>query len=136
MEPTRVRLLLDKSDGRLKSFHTSEKTFCFIKSYDKTDKFTGMPVNTVLDKLNYLAKRGFIAPGTVEHEWDEVYRIRVEDTGRIIGFFDCDKFIAIDCFIKKGQKLTSQQRAIIDKVARLKKDNLWLFEIGDLNYEC
>ncbi len=138
MKPIKVHLYLNKADGRTKAFYSSGIVICFIKSYDTTDKYTGNHVNKVLMKLNYLAKKGFYVDGNIiKYEWDGVHRIRVEDTGRIIGFFDgTDKFIAIDSFIKNKQKLTKPQIAKINKVAKIKKDKLWIIGIGEADYEC
>jgi phage-related protein len=116
-----------------KDLYLSEKVFDFIKSYEKMDR-DGNPVNKVVYKLNYLARGGFVVDNNnIKPEGEGVFRIRVQDIGRIIGFYEeKDKFIAIDCFYKKTQKLHRKQKNIIKKVAEIKKNKpkQWIFEIG------
>lgn len=114
-----------------KDLYISEKVFDFIRSYEKNDRH-GNIVNEVVYKLNYLARGGFVVDNkTIKHEGDGVFRIRVQNIGRIIGFYEgTDKFIAIDWFCKKTQKLNTNQKRIIKQVAEIKKYNQWMFEIG------
>jgi len=114
-----------------KDLYISEKVFNFIRSYEKKDRY-GQCVNEVVYKLNYLACGGFVVDNkTIKHEGAGVFRIRVQDIGRIIGFYDgTDKFIAIDWYYKKTQKLNKMQKRIIKEVAKIKKHSEWMFEIG------
>ncbi len=58
-----------------------------------------------------------------------VYRIRPTDSKfRIIGFYDGEdrgNFIALDAFLKLGQKLTSAQEDRIDAVGKAQRDHAW-----------
>jgi len=114
-----------------KDLYISEKVFGFIRSYEKKDR-DGRLVNEVVYKLNYLSRGGFVVDNkTIKHEGDGVFRIRVQDIGRIIGFYEgTDKFIAIDWHYKKTQKLNKSQKRIIKQVAEIKKFNQWIYEIG------
>lgn len=96
-----------------KDLYISEKVFSFIQSYEKKDG-DGLLVNEVVYKLNYLARGGFIVDNrTIKHEGDSVFRIRVQNIGRIIGFYEgTDKFIAIAWYYKKAQKLNKSQKRI------------------------
>jgi mRNA-degrading endonuclease RelE of RelBE toxin-antitoxin system len=86
----------------------------------------GKTINPALYKLKKLADRGFqVDSVNVKHEWDHIYRIRIMNHGRIVGFFDNKKFIAISYFKKKAQKLNKKQRKIIEKVLNIKNNTLW-----------
>ncbi len=65
----------------------------------------------------------------IRKEWDDVYRIGIKGSEfRILGFYDSDDktgFIAIEAFIKGGQKLRSSERQRVDAVARVKRDGDW-----------
>ncbi|MBI5100925.1 MAG: type II toxin-antitoxin system RelE/ParE family toxin [Nitrospirae bacterium] len=114
-----------------KDLYISEKVFGFIRSYEKKDR-DGRPVNEVVYKLDYLARGGFVVDNKIiKHEGDGVFRIRVQDIGRIIGFYEgTDRFIAVNWYYKKTQKLNRSQRRIIKQAAETKKFNQWIYEIG------
>lgn len=71
---------------------------------------------------------------TVKHEWSGVFRFGIKPTlHRLIGFYasgNKTSFIAVDGFLKRKQKLSKTERASIDEVARIKKDNDWEKKIG------
>ena len=132
-----VRPLLIRGSRNIykKGLYVSDEVKIFIKSFERKEK--DKIVNAVFYKLEYLARRGFDVDNTnIKYEWEEVYRIAVKGSrgdnreGRIIGFYDKDNFIAVCSFYKNEQKLRRQQRVIIDKVARIKRDNQWMYGIG------
>jgi hypothetical protein len=65
----------------------------------------------------------------VKEEWEGVYRFGVRDSlFRLIGFYEDasrSSFVVIDTLLKKGQKLTTSDKARIDEVVRVKKNRLW-----------
>ena len=122
----RVYLFLRKEKQGEKSLYVSQYVLAFIKSYDTLDK-NKKPVNEVIYKLEYFVRSGFKADGySIKSEGGGVIRIRVQNTGRIIGFFDGDSFIAISCFQKNKQKLTGGQIKIINQVKETKKKKHWI----------
>ena len=129
-------LLIRKScNAYKKELYVSDEVKDFILSFNRKEE--DKIANAVLYKLEYLACRGFDVDNTnVKHEWDGVYRIAVKGSkgdnrdGRIIGFYDRNNFIAIYSFYKNEQKLRKQQKVIIDKVARIKRNNQWMYGIG------
>src|SRR5687768_1390260 len=68
----------------------------------------------LLKRLQRYAKNGFwnheSRDGPIKPEWRGVYRIgHVDDLFRVIGFYEDGSktnFIAIDCFLKRGQDLS------------------------------
>lgn len=44
---------------------------------------------------------------------------------RVIGFFDGAEFIALEAFIKRGQKLGRAERDAIDRVVEAKQKKDW-----------
>jgi hypothetical protein len=87
----------------------------------------------LLKRLERYAKNGFwnyeSREGPVKPEWRSAYRIgHADDLFRIIGFYEDDgkaNFIAIDCFLKRGQDLSRAQRNRIDAVADVKASGDW-----------
>jgi len=65
----------------------------------------------------------------LKHEWGGVYRIGfVDSLFRIVGFYeDASKrdFIAIDAYLKRGQKLDASQRNRIDHVVNVREQKPW-----------
>jgi|GEM_PF-2226165 len=64
----------------------------------------------------------------VRHEFKGVFRFGIDSKlFRIIGFYEHGKssFIAIDSFLKSGQKLTNTQRQRVEEVARVAAEKLW-----------
>lgn len=115
-----------------KDLYISKKVYDFIKSFDEEnpDDPDGDPVNKVAYKLNYLAEKGFeIDKITIKPEGDQVYRIRIKKW-RILGFYEENRFIAISWFLKNEQNFNKSQKAIIKKVANIKHNNQWMYEIG------
>ena len=74
-----------------------------------------------------LYERGNDPP--IRSEWGGVYRIgTVDSLFRIIGFYADDSkadFIAIDAFLKKGQRLNQAEKERVNEVVRVKKDGDW-----------
>lgn len=67
----------------------------------------------------------------VKAEWGGVWRVR-HGRLRIIGFYeDKDKaaFIALDAFVKHGQKLTVAERARVDGVAQVRRGGHWVKKV-------
>jgi hypothetical protein len=68
-------------------------------------------------------------PPVMRSEWGGVYRFGIRSSlFRLIGFYEDDTkkdFLIFESFLKGGQKLSGPERAVIDKVARIKKDRLW-----------
>ena len=128
-------LLIGKSRNLYKKdLYVSDEVRIFIQSFEREEN--GKTVNAVLLKLDYLARRGFdIDNSNVRHEWQGVYRIAVKGSkgdnreGRIIGFFDRNNFIALCSFYKNEQRLRKDQKKIIDKVSRIKRDKQWMYGI-------
>ena len=91
------------------------------------------PSGALLKKLHHWAKNGFwnyeAAEGPIRHESDGVYRLGIRlHLYRLIGFYaDDDKhvFIIADAYLKKGQKLSGDDRKRIRHVATCKRDRLW-----------
>lgn len=129
-------LLINRGRNKyIKELYVSDEVRIFIQSFDR--KENNEPVNVVLLKLDYLARRGFdVDNSNIRSEWKGVYRIAVKGgkgdnrEGRIIGFYDKDNFIAICSFLKNEQKLKKQQKVIIDKVANIKRAKQWMYGIG------
>lgn len=128
-------LLIGKSRNLYKKdLYVSDEVSTFIHSFDRKDNYKS--VNVVLLKLDYFARGGFSVDGSnIKYEWGGVYRIAIKGgkgdnrEGRIIGFFDENKFIAVCSFYKNEQKLRKDQRKIIAKVSRIKRDKQWLYGI-------
>lgn len=85
-----------------------------------------------LKKLKYWCENGFSnfegsEKAPIKLEWGGVYRIGIRSSlYRLIGFYeDAGNFIAIDGFVKSGQKLSAGQTARIDKVVAVKKNKGW-----------
>jgi len=60
---------------------------------------------------------------------ETAFRLGYRSLHRVLGFYENDDkgiFIAIDAFLKKGQKLSSTERGYIDEVARVKRENRWV----------
>ncbi len=116
----------------------SEKAQKEIKKFRKNSD----PDRVFLKRLKRYAQNGFwFYEGDkqpIQHEWDDVYRIRPTDSlFRIIGFYENEDrahYIAIDAFLKKGQQLTDGQRRRIDAVAAVKRDGDWKRKVEDVGY--
>ena len=94
----------------------------------------GDPNGAFWKKLQRVAKAGFRLyqrgdSPVVVYEWDQVFRFGVKGSlFRIIGFFEDNtdrNFIAIDAWLKRGQKLNTAERARIDEVARVRSQRDW-----------
>ena len=86
-----------------------------------------------MKKLKYLADCGFVVDDSnIRYEGSGVYRIQIENTGRIIGFYNKRDFIGIKSFHKKGQRLNRIQRNIIKDVKNVCANQGWITSIGDL----
>jgi hypothetical protein len=109
-----------------KRLYGTRKVFNFLKGYEKKDE-AGNTVNEVLYKLAHYARCGFrVDNETIKPEGDGVFRIRVHNVDRIIGFYDENNFIAITFITnKKKQKLSRSQRQVIKDVAKIKRDKNW-----------
>ncbi len=91
------------------------------------------PKNAFLDKLVYFAETGFEKwigdKRPIRHEWDGIYRIGTDRSlFRIIGFFSNNQkneFVAVDAFLKHGQKLSAPERKKIDQAAQIRTAGQW-----------
>jgi len=121
-----MKIKVQRLLGGEKDLYVSKKVFDFLRSFTKSDN-----TNEAIRKLDYLAKRGFDIDGNNIRREDlpKVYRIRLLNTIRIIGFYHGKKFVAIDFFLKNEQKLTRPQRKCLNKVGKIIRDNNW--EIGE-----
>lgn len=115
--------------GEKASLFVSQEVFDFIKSFECTDK-NGRAVNKTIKKLKYFADGGFIIDRVnIRSEGDNVFRIEIENEGRIIGFYDGNNFIGIKWFIKKSKHLTRVQRGIIKHVKKIYTNGDWIVSI-------
>lgn len=122
----RVSLLITGA----KNLFVSQEVFEFVKSFETKDR-DGNSINKAIYKLQHLAKSGFIVDGeTIKHEQSQIFRIRIMNTGRMIGFYEGNKFIALSFFLKKSQKLNKKQKGIIKKVEKIMKRKEWMYEIS------
>jgi hypothetical protein len=94
----------------------------------------GDPDGAFWKKLRRFAENGFALyergdRPPIRAEGGGVYRIgTVDSLFRIIGFYEDDNktsFIAVDAFLKRGQKLDASERRRIDEVARVRRDHDW-----------
>lgn len=115
--------------GQRTDIWMTKEVFDFLDSYKRVNKLDGTLFNKEVGKLKKWCDMGLKnVQGVgypVKHEWDEVYRIAVDGKQfRIVGFFSQNNgiFHAITFFEKKKQKLDARMRAVIDKVAAIKKD--------------
>ena len=74
----------------------------------------------------------------VKPEWDGVFRVgTVDSLFRIYGFYEDGtnkkEFIAIDAFLKGGQKPNAAERQRIDRVVEVKKNRQWV-KVKDERY--
>jgi len=116
--------------GEKSSLFISDEVFDFIKSFEYHDT-NGAVVNKVMKKLKYFADGGFVVDGSnIRFEGSGVYRIEIENTGRIIGFYDNKDFIGIRSFYKKTQHLTRMQRKIIVTVQKIFNTHDWMIAIN------
>ncbi|OGW28459.1 MAG: hypothetical protein A2X59_13410 [Nitrospirae bacterium GWC2_42_7] len=116
--------------GEKASLFVSDEVFEFIMSYEYTDK-NNVQANKAMKKLKYFADGGFVVDrGNIRSEGDEVFRIEIENTGRIIGFFDKKDFIGISSYEKKSKKLNRMQRTVLKKVKKIYVDHDWIKSIS------
>ncbi len=116
--------------GDKSSLFVSDEVFYFIKSFEHQDK-NGIMVNKVIKKLKYFADGGFVVDdANIRYEGSEVYRIEIENTGRIVGFYDNKDFIGIRSFCKKKQHLNRMQRKIIATVQKIFLNRDWVIAIN------
>lgn len=110
----------------------SEKVKSAIVKHARKDRKRGEALRKTL--VRYVTNGFGLYEGgageTIKPEGQEVYRIGMHrDLFRIIGFYENDAtkadFIAIAAFIKDGKKLNASQRAIIDRVADVKRQQVW-----------
>jgi hypothetical protein len=110
------------------SLYVSDDVFGFIKSFEHLDK-NDVVVNKLMKKLKYFADTGFVVDN-IRYEGSGVYRIEVEKSGRIIGFYENKDFIGIRWFFKKTQRLTRMQRDIIASVQKIFANHSWVIAIN------
>jgi hypothetical protein len=116
--------------GEKGSLFVSDEVFDFVKSFEHKDK-NGIIINKVIKKLNYFADGGFVIDNiNIRFEGSGVYRIEVENSGRIIGFYDNKDFIGIRSFFKKSQHLTRIQKDIIEAVKKVFINSDWVIAIN------
>jgi hypothetical protein len=116
--------------GERGSLFVSDEVFNFIKSFEYQDK-NGIIINKVIKKLKYFADGGFVIDKiNIRFEGSGVYRIEIENSGRIIGFYDNKDFIAIRSFFKKTQHLTRIQRDIVAAVKKIFINHDWVIAIN------
>jgi len=112
------------------SLFVSNEVFEFIKGFEYRDK-NGIMVNKAMKKLKYFADGGFVVDNVnIRFEGSGVYRIEIENTGRIIGFYENKDFIGIKSFFKKGQRLTRIQKNVIEQVRKVYAKRDWIISIN------
>jgi hypothetical protein len=126
MKTTVGRLL----KGQRASLFVSQEVFDFIKSFEYIDKDNKI-VNKAIKKLRYFADKGFMVDRlNIRPEGDGVFRIEIENKGRIIGFYDNKNFIGIECYEKQSTRLSRIQRNIIKKVKKIYANGDWIISIN------
>ena len=103
------------------------------KTLDKFAKKNQQVVGYLLKKLKFYAEKGFqLYEGEgkpIRHEWDGVLRIgETSSLLRLLGFYeheDKSSFLIIDAYRKHGQRLSSDDRERIDRVASVRRNRLW-----------
>ena len=102
-----------------------EKVFKFITEYDERNKDKEIE-NNAIKKLENLTKMGLqVDMVNIRPEGKKVFRIMIPRKGRIIGFYDNQDFIGINCFRKEGQDLNKSQRKIIEDVSKICATKAW-----------
>jgi hypothetical protein len=105
-----------------------------LKVIDEAKKFRvkGDPDGRFWKKLKWASNVGFplCQRGDIlKAEWNGVFRFGIKTSlFRIVGFYAEDgtqDFIAIDAFLKSGQKLGARERQCIDFVVEVKKYGRW-----------
>lgn len=96
----------------------------------------GDPDGRFLRSLARASQSGFAMlentrPPKLKPEWDGVSRIGFDfSLFRLIGFYEDPStksdYIIIEAFLKRGQKLGQTERDAIDRVAQVRRDQLWL----------
>ena len=92
------------------------------------------PPEHFLKKLKRYCTNGFAnyigETNPIRHEWGGVFRIGDGGLFRLLAFFDGkdqSRFIVIDAYQKRGQKLGKSDRDRIDEVADVKRTNAWRY---------
>lgn len=104
------------------------------KALGKLQKKDRITTQRFLAKIKRYAENGFAdheGPKLpIRDEGNGVFRIANERDSlfRLIGFYENDdrsRFVIIDAFLKRGTKLSSDHKARIKEVGRVKRDNNW-----------
>ncbi|MDQ3001212.1 MAG: hypothetical protein M3Y08_08130 [Fibrobacterota bacterium] len=101
----RVHLIIT---GRT-NLYASDEVLNFIAEYEM-DSEGGTRINLVEGKLQKWAMMGLRNCPELKAEGEQVFRLRVASSGRLIGFFALEDFILVSAFEKKGQKKPSSKR--------------------------
>jgi hypothetical protein len=116
-----VEILIDHNSR----IWVSSKVFDFVERYEQRNR-DGVFENEAIRKLDHLASLGLQRDEiNIRHEGNLIYRIKLPRNGRIIGFFDNNEFIGLNCFKKGRQKLNRSQRKVIKKVAQDRDNSNW-----------
>jgi hypothetical protein len=117
-----VRLILT---GRT-NIYASEDVLEFLAEFNEVGGGAdGETINLVIGKLQKWAMMGLRHCPELVNEGEHVYRLRVANSGRLIGFFALEDFILIAFYKKKGQKPNRIQKGIIERVKKIRNKELW-----------
>ena len=101
----RVHLIIN---GRT-NLYASNEVLKFLAEYDEESE-DGDRINLVGGKLQKWAMMGLKNCPELKGEGEQVFRLRLANTGRLIGFFAVEDFIMISAFKKKGAKTKSSPK--------------------------
>ncbi len=116
----RVHLIIK---GRT-NIYASNEVLAFLAEYDSVSE-GGERINLIVGKLQKWAMMGLRYCPELKSEGGQVFRLRVANSGRLIGFFVVEDFIMISAFEKKGQKPNRVQKGAIDRVVKIRKNKGW-----------
>jgi len=118
----KVRLILT---GRT-NIYASDDVLEFLAEFEEEGE-DGEIINLVIGKLQKWSMMGLRFCPELVNEGDHIYRLRVANTGRLIGFFAHEDFILVAFYEKKGQKPNRVQRGILEKAKKIRDKGQWEF---------